>query len=119
MISAQNITMKFSLMINATNQWQKSIQHALSLAQCITENGHVINTVFFYGHASQIIQNSALVEPWLEWQKHTQTKFQLCSTLIENHGLSSLANSTDGFEVVSLGSWIQAAEEADKVIELS
>ncbi len=119
MILSQNITMKFCLMINASNQWHDSIQRALSLAQCMVKNGHVINTVFFYGQASQVIQSKTMVEQWLKWQKNTQTKLQLCSTLIEERGLKSIASSTSGFEVVSLGSWIQAVEDADRVVELS
>jgi len=116
---SQNITMKFSLMINASDQWQESIKYAFSLAQSICANGHEINTVFFYGQAVGIIQNPELIEQWQQWQKHNQSKLQLCSTLIDNQQLNSLAAQVDGFEVVSLGSWIQAVETADKSLELS
>ncbi len=111
--------MKFCLLINATDRWLESVQHALSLAQTITDTGHVINTVFFYGQAIKVIKNPELTKQWQHWQQNTQTKLQLCSTLIGNQQLNSLASQIDGFESVSLGSWIQAVETADKTVELS
>lgn len=113
------MTMKFCLMINASARWRESIQYALSLATRISASGHVINTVFFYGCAVKVIQSPEHLKQWQHWQRSTQTTLQLCSTLTEEHQLSSLASQIEGFEVVSLGSWVQAVEAADKTVELN
>ena len=110
--------MKFCLFINATDKWPESVQHALSLAHSITANNHTINTVFFYGDAVKVIENEELVKQWQLWQQNTQTKLQLCSTFVETHLLTSSTQQIKGFEVVSLGSWMQAVETADKMVEL-
>ncbi len=111
--------MKFCLMINATTQWQESVQHALSLASSIYANGHEVNTVFFYGESVKVIQDSKQLQQWQTWQHKSQSNLQLCSTLTEQYQLDSLASQTSGFTVVSLASWVQAVEAADKMVELS
>jgi len=113
------MTMKICLMINASDQWRESSQYAHALAQSIYSNGHQINTVFFYGQAVKVIQSPKHLKQWQQLQRSTHSTLQLCSTLIEKHQLDSLANTTEGFEVVSLGSLVQAMEAADKTVELN
>ena len=111
--------MKFCLMINASDQWRESIQYGHALAESISAAGHVINTVFFYGQAIKVVQSPELLKQWRLWQRSTQTPLMLCSALIENEQLTSVAKQAEGFEVVSLGSWVQAVEAADKTLELN
>lgn len=110
--------MKFCLMINSSEQWYTAVEQAFCLAETMTSKGHVVNAVLFYGQAIKVIQASEQLKLWQQWQRNTGTPLLLCSTLLENNQLSALAVQTDCFEVVNLGSWVQAIETAEKTVEL-
>ena len=113
------MVMKFCLLINPSDPWRESLQNAMSLAESMISNGHLINAVLFYGRAIEIIKYPAQLKVWQHWQRSTKTPLLFCSTLLENNQLSAYANQAKGFEVVSLGSWVQAVETADKTVELN
>ncbi len=118
-MSSYNTAMKFCLVANPSDQWQVSIDHVLSLAESMTSGGHEVNAVLFFGQAIKVIQSPAHLSRWQHWQRNTQTPLMLCSTLLENDQLSVAAKQIECFEVVSLGSWVQAVDAADKTVELS
>ena len=111
--------MKFCIIINATEQWKKSLDHAFSLATTMRNEGHQINAVFFYGQAVQLVNDSGLINQWHQWQKNNTCQLMLCSTFIESSQLIKQAQCANGFEVVSMASWIQAMEAADRTLELN
>lgn len=105
-------------MVNPVSHWQSSIRHAFELAETMSSEGHQVNAVFFYGQAVRIVQSTEQLNQWQLWQQSTQTPLLLCSNYIENYQLAAQANQTKGFEPVSMGRWVQAAETADKIVEL-
>lgn len=118
-MTSYNGVMKFCLVVNPSKQWRESIECVLSLAESMIASGHEINAVLFFGQAIKVIQSPTHLRRWQHWQRSTQTPLLLCTTLLESDRLSTAAKQTDCFEVVSLGSWVQAVEQADKTVELS
>ncbi|MGJ8662657.1 MAG: DsrE family protein [Marinicella sp.] len=110
--------MKFCLIINATDQWKKSLEHAFSMIKTMDNEGHTINAVFFYGQAVQIINDRQLIQQWRQLHLNTHCQLMLCSTMIKSNNLNTQAHLIKGFDVVGMASWIQAMEAADKTLEL-
>lgn len=111
--------MKFNLIINADSDWQSSCDEAMKLSQTITAAGHQLDMVFFFGHAVNIISSSETLECWRHWQKTTDVDLCLCSAMVESHTNLKSEQQVKGFKIVGLASWVNAMEQADKVIEIN
>lgn len=111
--------MKFNIIINASQNWQQSCQHALVMSQTIIDEGHEIGVVFFYGQSVKIIHSNEAAHDWMQWQKQHQVHLFLCSTMLEKENTKKITNLDSCFQVVGLATWTNALENADKTIEIS
>lgn len=111
--------MKFNLIINATDRWQASCMQALQLCQAMVAEGHELGMVFFFGHSVKLIDTKTELHLWQKWQKTHHIRLLLCSAMLEEHQVELSVTGIQSFEVGSLTSWINAIEQADKVIELN
>ncbi len=109
--------MKLSLLIHPGHAWQSSVRHSLLLAQAMTDQGHQVTGVFFYGTAAQIFNDPVLSSQWLDWQHSHECDLLLCRTMLEHQQLQ--APPTKDFQVVGMASWLAVAERADRIIEVS
>ncbi|MCX7554956.1 DsrE family protein [Marinicella sp. S1101] len=110
--------MKFNLIINADSDWQDSCNEALKLCQSIITN-HQLDMVFFFGHAVNIINVSEVLKQWQQWQQSSGVSLCLCSAMVELHTNLKPNQQVEGFKVVGLASWVNAMEQADKVVEIN
>ncbi len=111
--------MKFNLIINATEAWDSSSTQALRLCQTILADGHELGMVFFFGHSVKIVNSAQLLHSWQQWQQASQIKLFLCSAMVHQHQVTLPGTEIEGFKVVGLASWIDAIEQADRIIELN
>jgi len=108
--------MKFTLLVNPNTNWQQAIAHALKLCRAIAMQGHQLNTVFFFGHAVQIIENKTLQLQWLELTKTNHTNLLVCRTMIEK--LQLQPQLITEFQIVGLGSLTDSILQSNQVLEI-
>lgn len=107
--------MKFNLIINPSHQWQQSTSHALELIRTMLNQGHQINSVFFFGDAVQIAQRKDLQQAWSNL--NCTTDFLLCRTMIEEYDIKPVLNNE--FTIVGMGQLAINMELADRTVELN
>ncbi len=109
--------MKLCLMINTEHQWQESSRHGLLLAHAMTEQGHEVEAVFFYGQAVKVIQDHDLAKEWLKWRHNHPCALLLCRTMLTLR--DDKVDTVAGFDVVGMASWVAAMERADRTLEIA
>lgn len=108
--------MKFNLIINPAHTWENSNSHALKLVQSLINNGHEIQSVFFYGDSSRIAENTKLQLAWLQLIQQQQFDLLICSTMIEINTIKTQLKP--GFKMVGMSQLAFDMELSDKIVEI-
>lgn len=108
--------MIFNLLINPTHNWQESNQHAMKLARSMLNQGHLIQSVFFYGDSAQIAIHVNSQLAWTELTQDLPTAFLICRTMIESNSLKPQLQT--GFSAVGMAQLASDMIISDKTIEV-
>lgn len=100
-------------------------QLALRFARAALAAGHQIQQVFFYQdgvhHADgmRVVPRDEvdLVQAWQALQQTHNLALVCCIGAAQKRGVCAESSLVEGFELEGLGAWVQAIEQADKVVE--
>ena len=118
---------KISLLVQGAPYSSNACEQALRFAQAVIRKNLTLYRVFFYKEAVAIANQTYhlpsdernLQEAWLNFALDNDVELMVCIGAAQRRGISdvvSIDGETNGFQVVGLGQFIDAALESDRVV---